>query len=174
MPAHPQPFLVLDRIIDWINVFSLLSITGLMFIQVILRYVLKAPLMGVEELCGFPTVWLYLFSAVKASSEGNQLVARVLEIFCKRQRSVLTLRWLAALCSSGILMWLTWWGYDYLKYALRIKKHTPSLYIPYIYAEACVGIAMGLMLLYTLLELRATGMLWLRTPSDQPVVKEGV
>jgi len=53
----------------------------LMFVQVILRYVLKMPLMGIEELCYFPTVWLYLFAAVKASSERGQLVARVLEIF---------------------------------------------------------------------------------------------
>ena len=81
VPKRPKPFSVLDKVLDWINVFSLLSVAVLMFVQVILRYVLKMPLMGIEELCYFPTVWLYLFAAVKASSERGQLVARVLEIF---------------------------------------------------------------------------------------------
>ena len=84
VPKRPKPFSMLDKVLDWINVFSLLSVAVLMFVQVILRYVLKMPLMGIEELCYFPTVWLYLFAAVKASSERGQLVARVLEIFCKR------------------------------------------------------------------------------------------
>lgn len=81
VPKRPKPFSMLDKVLDWINVFSLLSVAVLMFVQVILRYVLKMPLMGIEELCYFPTVWLYLFAAVKASSERGQLVARVLEIF---------------------------------------------------------------------------------------------
>lgn len=172
-PKRPKPFSILDRVLDWINVFSLLSVAILMFIQVILRYVLNMPLMGIEELCYFPTVWLYLFSAVKASSERGQLVARVLEIFCKRQRSVLLLRGIAAFASSVILIWLTWWGYDYFKYAFRIQKETATLYLPWIYAEATVFIAMLLMTVYTLLELRDMLMLYRNTPASLPVQKEG-
>lgn len=148
VPKRPKPFSMLDKVLDWINVFSLLSVAVLMFVQVILRYVLKMPLMGIEELCYFPTVWLYLFAAVKASSERGQLVARVLEIFCKRQRSIFLLRGIAAFASSAILLWLTWWGYDYLKYALRLQKETASLYLPWIYAEAAVFVSMFLMTLY--------------------------
>ena len=79
-------------------------------------------------------------------------MARVLEIFCKRQRSIFLLRGIAAFASSAILLWLTWWGYDYLKYALRLQKETASLYLPWIYAEAAVFVSMFLMTLYTLLE----------------------
>lgn len=143
VPKRPKPFSMLDKVLDWINVFSLLSVAVLMFVQVILRYVLKMPLMGIEELCYFPTVWLYLFAAVKASSERGQLVARVLEIFCKRQRSIFLLRGIAAFASSAILLWLTWWGYDYLKYALRLQKETASLYLPWIYAEAAVFVSIS-------------------------------
>lgn len=172
VPKRPKPFSVLDKVLDWINVFSLLSVAVLMFVQVILRYVLKMPLMGIEELCYFPTVWLYLFAAVKASSERGQLVARVLEIFCKRQRSIF--------CSGASrrslqrhLLWLTWWGYDYLKYALRLQKETASLYLPWIYAEAAVFVSMFLMTLYTLLELRDMITLYRTTPASLPVEKEG-
>lgn len=52
VPKRPKPFSVLDKVLDWINVFSLLSVAVLMFVQVILRYVLKMPLMGIEgRLC---------------------------------------------------------------------------------------------------------------------------
>ena len=102
VPKRPKPFSMLDKVLDWINVFSLLSVAVLMFVQVILRYVLKMPLMGIEELCCFPTVWLYLFAAVKASSERGQLVARVLEIFCKRQRSIFLLRGIAVAHMVGL------------------------------------------------------------------------
>ena len=159
VPKRPKPFSMLDKVLDWINVFSLLSVAVLMFVQVILRYVLKMPLMGIEELCYFPTVWLYLFAAVKASSERGQLVARV--------------RGIAAFASSAILLWLTWWGYDYLKYALRLQKETASLYLPWIYAEAAVFVSMFLMTLYTLLELRDMITLYRTTPASLPVEKEG-
>lgn len=172
VPSHPKIFLRLDRVLDWINVFSLLSVTLLMFLQVVLRYVFRAPLMGVEELCAFPAVWLYLFSAVKCSSERSHLVARVLEIFCRRRRAQFALRVLAACCSSLVLMWLTWWGYDYLKYALRIRKHTPSLYLPTLYYEACVFAALALMLLYTLLEVAEMTRLLKNAERNAPAVKE--
>ena len=155
VPKRPKPFSMLDKVLDWINVFSLLSVAVLMFVQVILRYVLKMPLMGIEELCYFPTVWLYL------------------EIFCKRQRSIFLLRGIAAFASSAILLWLTWWGYDYLKYALRLQKETASLYLPWIYAEAAVFVSMFLMTLYTLLELRDMITLYRTTPASLPVEKEG-
>lgn len=98
---------------------------------------------------------------------------RVLEIFCKRQRSIFLLRGIAAFASSAILLWLTWWGYDYLKYALRLQKETASLYLPWIYAEAAVFVSMFLMTLYTLLELRDMITLYRTTPASLSVEKEG-
>ena len=40
------------------------SIATLVFIQVILRYVLHHPLMGIEELLLFPTIWLYFLGKI--------------------------------------------------------------------------------------------------------------
>lgn len=41
--------------------------TLLVFIQVLLRYVFKAPLMGIEELLLFPSIWLYMVGGANAS-----------------------------------------------------------------------------------------------------------
>mgnify|MGYP000985851403 FL=1 len=122
----------LDRILDGVIVLSIIAISLLVFVQVLLRYVFRSPLMGIEELCLFPTTWLYLAAAVKASSEQNQLIARVLEIFFHRKKQIFLLRAIAAFVAAGILIWLTNWGYDFLKYSLRVEKTSDTLFIPMI------------------------------------------
>lgn len=154
----------LDKVLDWLIVLCIISITLLVFIQVLLRYVFKTPLMGIEELIYFPTTWLYLLAAVKASSEQSHLIARVLEIFFHRKKYIYLLRAVAAVLGSGILIWLTYWGYDFLKYSLRVQKLSDILFIPWIYSEATVFVCMALMLLYTIVEFLEYMHLFLVTP----------
>jgi len=143
---------IIDRVIDAFIVLNIIAIVGLCCTQIFLRYILRMPLLGIEELCYFPTIWLYLGAAMKASSEKGQLVARVLEIFIKKQRTVYRLRSVAAVVSSMILCWLTYWGYDFLKYSLRMEKMTDSLFIPWLYIEMAPFIAFAAMLFYSLAE----------------------
>ncbi|MDR3220785.1 MAG: TRAP transporter small permease, partial [Candidatus Accumulibacter sp.] len=66
-------FVIVDRIVDAFIVLNIIAIAALCCTQIFLRYVLRMPLLGIEELCYFPTIWLYLGAAVKASSEKGQL-----------------------------------------------------------------------------------------------------
>lgn len=142
----------IDKVVDAFIVFNLVSLAVLACSQVVMRYVLRSPMLGVEEMCYFPTIWLYLGAAIKASSEKGQLMARVLEIFIHRQRPVYLLRSVAALCSSGVLIWLTYWGYDLLKYSLRMEKETDILFFPWLLIEGMAFVTFAAMLFYTLLE----------------------
>lgn len=160
----------LDTLLDWFIIANILAISLLVFGQVVLRYVFRSPLMGIEELCYFPTTWLYLFAAAKASSEQNQLIARVLEIFFHKKKSVCLLRAIAAILATGVLCWLTWWGYDLLKYSLRVEKLSDTLFIPTIYMDASVFVCFGLMLLYTVVEFIDYMHLFLTTSPDVGVL----
>ena len=142
----------IDRVVDTFIVINIVAIAFLACAQVFLRYVLRMPLLGIEELCYFPTIWLYLGAAVKASSEKGQLVARVLEICIKKQKTVYGLRSIAAIVSTGILCWLTYWGYDLLKYSLRMEKMTDTLFLPWLLIEAVPFIAFAMMLVYAAIE----------------------
>lgn len=131
----------------------MLTITGLVFVQVLLRYIFKAPLMGIEELLLFPAVWLYLLGCVNAASQRTQIVCRVLEVFIKnRYKAIYLLRAAAAALSFGVALWLDYWAYDFLKYSIRVPRESSSLYLPLIYAESAVFICMVLITLYTLIE----------------------
>lgn len=173
MTKGHEPLRIVNIALDWALPVLITGVTLLVFIQVLLRYVFNAPLMGIEELMLFPTTWLYLFGAVKASSEKTQIVARVFEIFLKTQKSVYLLRAVAAAVSCVVLIWLTRWGYDYLKYTLRVQKESPTLYIPTIRYESAVFISFVLMLLYSLYEIVEYVKLYRATPHGQVVEKQG-
>lgn len=142
----------IDHAVDAFIVFNIMALAVLACSQVAMRYVLRSPMLGVEELCYFPTMWLYLGAAIKASSEKGQLVARVLEIFFHRQKTVYLLRAIAAVLSCFVLIWLTYWGYDLLKYSIRMEKETDILFFPWLLIEGMGFIAFAAMLFYSFLE----------------------
>jgi TRAP-type C4-dicarboxylate transport system permease small subunit len=47
-----------------------------------------------------------------------------------------------------VASWLTFWSYDYFRYALRVWKESPTLYIPTFYAECAMFIGLVLMTVY--------------------------
>jgi TRAP-type C4-dicarboxylate transport system permease small subunit len=142
-----------DGLMDWLLVILISIVALLVFVQVILRYIFHAPLMGIEELLLFPTTWLFMIGAVRASSEKTQIVARVLEVFLKTPRAISLVRTIASFFTCMVLLWLSYWGYDYFKYLLRMQKESPTLYLPTIWYEGTVFIALILMFVYSLIEM---------------------
>ena len=131
----------------------LLGIAFLVFIQVILRYVLHHPLMGIEELLLFPAIWLYFLGNANASLERTQIKAPVINLFVKSPRALKSFRIVMGLTSFAIVIWLTYWAYKYFLYSLRVPKLSSSLYAPLIYAECFVFIGFLLMSIYTFAEI---------------------
>ena len=124
----------------------LLSTVALIqFVQVIWRYILQAPLMGLEELLVYPTLWLYLLGSVNASREDTQIKANVLDVFLKTERSRLAVRIVADVMTVIVSGWLTYWAWDYFMYALKIWKESPTLYIPTFYAECSLFVGLFFM-----------------------------
>ena len=171
MAGKYNPLRLVDWLLDWSLPILMTGVALLVFIQVLLRYVFNAPLMGIEELLMFPTTWLYMFGAVKASSEKTQIVARVLEIFFKHQRSIYLLRAVGAAASTVVLIWVMKWGYDFFRYSLRVWKESPTLYIPTFWYEGVVFISLVFILVYTVCEIAEYLALYAKTPSDLLVEK---
>jgi len=124
-------------------------VAALEFYQVVMRYVLELPVMGLDEILVYPTLWLYFLGSVNASREDTQIKANVLDIFLGTPRSRLMVRIIADIMSVVVSIWLTYWAWDYFRYALRVWKESPTLYIPTFYAECAFFLGMALMTLYT-------------------------
>ncbi|MDN3685440.1 TRAP transporter small permease subunit [Vibrio sinaloensis] len=110
--------------------FLIASVALMQFVQVVTRYVFEVPIMGLEESMVIPTLWLYMLGAVNASREDTQIRANVLEIFIKTERGHQILALISETISLVISSWLTYWAWDYVKYAWRVWKESPTLYIP--------------------------------------------
>lgn len=133
---------------------SLTTLIGLValgqFAQVITRYILQVPVMGLEETILYPTIWLYMLGAVNASRENTQIRANVLEIFIKTARGHALLAIVGEVLSLTVITWLSWWAWDYTSYSLRVWRESPTLYIPTFYTDVALMIALVLMAVYTI------------------------
>ncbi len=128
----------------------LISIVAVMeFYQVLMRYVFELPVMGLDELLVYPTLWLYLLGSVNAAREDTQIKANVLDVFLKTDRSRLTVRVIADSFSVIVSCWLTYWAWDYFLYAKKVWKESPTLYIPTFWAECSLFVGMALMTCYS-------------------------
>jgi TRAP-type C4-dicarboxylate transport system permease small subunit len=119
------------------------------FVQVITRYVLQVPVMGLEETMLYPTLWLYILGSVNASRENTHIRANVLEIFVKTDRGHTILAIVGEIISLIVGLWLLSWAWDYTQYAWRVWRESPTLYIPTFYSDIALLVGLGLMMVYT-------------------------
>lgn len=142
------------------DTFSKYLLTGLIclvalgqFVQVVTRYVLQIPVMGLEETMLYPTIWLYILGAGNASREDTHIRANVLEIAIKTERGHTVLAIIGEIISLIVGLWLLSWAWDYTLYAWRVWKESPTLYLPTFYSEVALVVGLALMMLYTALHL---------------------
>lgn len=119
------------------------------FVQVITRYVLELPVMGLEETMIYPTIWLYILGAVNASRENSHIRANVLEIFIKTRIGHVRLAIIGEVISLAVGLWLLTWAWDFTRYAWRVWRESPTLYIPTFYFDVALLIGLALMMVYT-------------------------
>ncbi len=155
----------MDKFFKWTLTVLISTVAAIEFYQVVMRYIFEVPVMGLDEILVYPTLWLYLLGSVNASREDTQIKANVLDIFLKSDRSKLVVRVVADLLSLVVSCWLTFWAWDYFRYALRVWKESPTLYIPTFYAECALFIGMTLMTFHTAVYLFRHGRMLMESPS---------
>ena len=138
----------MDRFFKYALTILISTVALMEFVQVVMRYIFAVPIMGLEEVLVFPTLWLYFLGSINASREDTQIKANVLDVFLKTDRSRLIVRVIADGLSLITSAWLTWWAWDYFRYALRVWKESPTLYIPTFYAECSMFLGLVLMTTY--------------------------
>jgi TRAP-type C4-dicarboxylate transport system permease small subunit len=143
----------LDRVASYL-LTTLIGIVALgQFVQVITRYVLQVPVMGLEETMLYPTLWLYILGAVNASRENTHIRANVLEIFLKTPRQHTILAIIGEILSLVVGLWLTLWAWDFTRYSWRVWKESPTLYIPTFFSDVALFLGLVLMMLFTAMHL---------------------
>lgn len=131
-----------------LSVVVALFLVFLIVVEVILRYLLKAPLMGIEELMLVPTIWLYMLGGADASYERSHIECGILTLYIKKERTVRIFQLFKTAISLLLLLWLTRWGWHYLNYSLKLGKVSDLLYIPMVICEGAMFVGFALMSVY--------------------------
>jgi TRAP-type C4-dicarboxylate transport system permease small subunit len=135
-----------------VTVVLVLALTLLVVIQVILRYVFKAPLMGIEEMMLFPIIWLYMLGGANASQQRNHIECGVMTVYIKRPITLKLFNIVKSIISIAVCIWLTYWAYWFFVYSLTRWKLSDLLYIPMFFGESAMFIGLILMLIYAVIE----------------------
>ncbi|KAF5063324.1 Tripartite ATP-independent periplasmic transporter, DctQ component [anaerobic digester metagenome] len=121
--------------------------------QVLLRYVLKAPLMGIEELMTFFIIWLYMMGGSVASEQRSHIECGILTLYIKKDKTMRVFKCFKALFSLVVCCWLTRWAFWYFQYSLKLWKTSDILNIPMFLGESSMFIGLVFMLFFGAIEL---------------------
>lgn len=121
--------------------------------QVILRYVLKAPLMGIEELMTFFIIWLYMMGGSVASEQRSHISCAILTLYIKKEKTMAVFTCCNNLFSMIVCGWLTRWAFWYFTYSFQLWKHSDILDIPMFLGESSMFIGLVFMLFFGIIEL---------------------
>lgn len=138
---------------EYFTMVLTIVIPVLICVQVILRYVFKAPLMGIEEMMLFPIIWLYMIGGANASRTRSHIDCGILTLYIKegtKGRAVFNI--IRNTISIVVSCWLTYWAYWYFMYSLKTWKLSPLLKFPMFFAESALLIGLILMTFYTAIE----------------------
>lgn len=143
----------MKRIQNLLGTVLLVAVTLLVFGQVILRYCLHMPLMGIEELLMLPTIWLYMIGSANASLGRSHIECGIATLYIKTPRGMCIFKIIRNIISVIVGGWLLRWAFWLLQYSFRMGKESPLLFIPMEYVESAVFVGFLLMWLYTVIEL---------------------
>lgn len=142
----------LSKVERTIMVISSIVIVVLVMIQVILRYVFKHPIMGVEEMATLLGFWMYFIGAANGSRERSHIKADLLNVLVKSPKKHAIIKSAVTLFTLIMIAIMTNWTWHYVLWSLNTFEKSPSLGIPMIYSQIALFVAAVLMLLYTFIE----------------------
>lgn len=110
-------------------ILSIVGLTGTMAIQVVLRYLLRLPLMGVEEMSSLFGLWLYFAGMALVSSYNQHIRGGFISVLLhERARGVMD-RLFTAICALISLYFLTL-AVEYAQFVVEVNRRSTFLRLP--------------------------------------------
>lgn len=137
----------------WIMFISSIIIALGLSLAVILRYVLKMDLFGIEELLIIPIFLLYFFGATYGTYEKSHITADILDSYIKNAKVLLWIRTFTTFISLLASSVFSYWAIQYFIWSVNKLEKTPGWHIPLFIPHGVVMIGFVLMSMYFLIHL---------------------
>src|SRR3989339_492867 len=146
-------FVAADNFIDkgatWLIIMGGAMVTLTVVLQVVLRYIFKAPLFGLEELSRLIAVWVYFLGAILGTKEDAHVQGDMAGLLFYTDRSPAGIKTITR--ALGLLVCLLFL-YHSAKYCLWIYgsgEKTPGLWWPRIYSVGSMLFGSFFMTIYS-------------------------
>ncbi len=114
----------------WVMVVSSIVVFVLTIVTVVLRYIFKVNIMGLDEVILLAVMYLYFFGAAQGSFENSHIKAGLIETFCKNRIVVGVDKVLVKIVELAVVTICFIWSIQYLKTDLATAPVSPGLKIP--------------------------------------------
>jgi len=157
--------LKLQRIVMLVSIC--VSASAIM-LEVIMRYVFKSSIVGIEELAAYLAFWLYFIGAVYGSYERSHIKADLSHLIFKNPIHYAKGRAVTSLISFALSLYIIPWAWRYVEWGIKRHEQSSSTLFgdtyPVVYFQVSILCGLILMSFYFLVE----AIQWIR-----PVLKGG-
>jgi TRAP-type C4-dicarboxylate transport system permease small subunit len=143
----------LSKIQKLLMILSSIGIVLLLAVIVILRYVIKEDIQGIEELLLLPAFYLYFMGASYASYENSHISADMSNDFIKNQRVRFIVNLLALTITFVSSVFFFVWSFNQFYWSYTAKGATAIWGIPLFVVYSSVLVSFVLIVLYNLVHL---------------------
>lgn len=134
----------LRRALEAVTTLQFIALVAVILLQVIVRYVIKIPLVWTEEFVRFTLVWLVLLSSALVMDRGEHieidLLDRYLPPALRRWRAAIV-----ALLSAVFLLVLARQGFTFMQRGFAVS---PAMRLPLRWVYAAIPVGAVLMLVF--------------------------
>lgn len=117
----------LAQLISFLMVFSSIALGLLMAGQVLMRYGLQSPFLGIEELAPMLALWAYFMGMVYATREQEHISGGVVALLVKKATTICTIRLLGTIACMVATCIFAWYAWDFSSFNLTLNRK--SLYM---------------------------------------------
>ena len=138
----------IDYIWQGISIIASSTCLFLMLAEIFVRYILRRPLMGIEEVTCMIAFWAYFMGAVHGTFEKSHIQAQIIQVFIKDLNKLNIINAATSFITAFIASTISLWAYDYLVWGIQRGEKSPFLLIPRVYSQSAISIGLILMTVY--------------------------
>jgi TRAP-type C4-dicarboxylate transport system permease small subunit len=128
-------------------------LTLIIFILVIGRYVFNVSFLGIEEVAVFVAMWFYFLGGAIGSEQRGHITASVVDTFIYNEVALRIIAVIVSAISLLIAGWMTLWAWEFASWSHQMGMRSMELGISMSWVHMSVPLGLGLMTLYTAVEL---------------------
>ncbi|KAB0300317.1 TRAP transporter small permease [Vibrio fortis] len=114
VPAFYSVCDFLEMLLRFIMISSVISLSLLMFFQLILRYVFDSPFTGIEEVALLLGVWVYFSGMAYATKTKEHITGGVIHLIVDNPRTIEMIKLFGYLVSLSALMFFSYLAMEWL------------------------------------------------------------